>query len=793
MLNQNLLLGDDGYLIQRSLRFRSSASAYLSRTPSSATNRKTWTYSAWVKRGALSAFSGLLSAQRSGGQGLDVFFNASDYLRFANYNGASYDFDIVTTQVFRDPSSYYHLVFSVDTTQATSTNRIKVYVNGTQITSFSTSSYPTQNLDTAVNNNVLTTIGRDSTSGSQLDGYLTEVNFIDGQALTPSSFGETDVITGVWKPKKYAGTYGTNGFYLNFSDNTSTTTLGYDKSGNSNNWTTNNISLTAGSSYDSMLDVPTLTSESAANYCVLNPISNPNGPIVTASNGNLSLSYSASAGNAPKMALTGTIGMTSGKWYWEWTEGSPVNSFNGITTGLVAGGSANGVEFLANTSGATGSSAATYSGTTFTVSAGDVIGEAFDAGALTLAVYKNGTLQGTWNGIESGKTWLPLFSVGTGGSAGASSANFGQRPFSYTPPTGFLALNTFNLPDATIKAGNKHFDATTYTGDNTNNRLIQNSGQFQPDMFWIKSRSSAYSHIIEDSVRGANWLSSNSTGGDSTNSSLGWSNTAVASNGFIVDKGSNVSINNSGDTYVGWQWKAGGSAVSNTAGSITSQVSANPTAGFSVVTYTGTGANATVGHGLGVAPKMIIHKARSIASQNWIVYHASMDATPQNYVMGLNLTVSKSLDSSMLNNTAPTSSVWSIGTNSSVNTSGATYVAYCFSEVAGYSKFGSYTGNGSSDGTFVYTGFRPKFVLWKRTDSASGNGWYLLDSARNSYNVSGERLFPNLSNAGSNDTQADFLSNGFKLRTTDTDSNASGGTYIYMAFAENPFKYSLAR
>jgi hypothetical protein len=261
--------------------------------------------------------------------------------------------------------------------------------------------------------------------------------------------------------------------------------------------------------------------------------------------------------------------------------------------------------------------------------------------------------------------------------------------------------------------------------------------------------------------------------------------TAFGSGGFTV--GALAQVNTSAATYVGWQWKGGGAAVSNTAGTITSQVSANASAGFSVVTYTGTGANATVGHGLGVAPKLIIVKARSQAS-NWNVYSATL--SNQQFVR-LNTADSVQASALIWNATTPTSSVFSLGTLAGVNGSGDTHVAYCWSEIDGFSKFGSYTGNGSADGPFVYTGFKPKFVLIKSTTSAFN--WILIDGARNTYNLSGSRLIPNLSDAEANDNGLDILSNGFKLRSADGSTNVSGGTMVYAAYAENPFKNSLGR
>jgi hypothetical protein len=306
-----------GYNLTNSLRFRSSASAYISRTPSTSTNRRTWTYSAWHKRGGLGSVNRLFSADNGAQQTL-LRFQADNTLQFQIYN-SGVAAQLITTQVFRDPSAYYHIVCVLDTTDATSSNRMKLYVNGVQITSFSTASYPTQNYDAFVNQNILHSTSSAGTS-EYIDGYLTEINFIDGQALTPSSFGETSTSTGVWIPKKYTGTYGTNGFYLPFTDVATTSGsnagLGKDFSGNGNYWTTNNISITSGSTYDSMTDVPTLTSASAANYCVLNPDIRPYPSADNIADGNLKFT-SSSAGVSG--SAWGTFVLTSGKWYFEST------------------------------------------------------------------------------------------------------------------------------------------------------------------------------------------------------------------------------------------------------------------------------------------------------------------------------------------------------------------------------------------------------------------------------------------------------------------------------------------
>jgi hypothetical protein len=777
--------GAGGYNLTNSLRFRSSASAYLNRTPASAGNQKTWTWSAWVKRGLFNSsgqdlFRSPNSDPSTGLRftGTSVSDPSNDCLRLFFNNATSGD--LLTTQVFRDPSAWYHIIIAVDTTQATASNRVKLYVNGNQITSFTTASYPTQNYDTQINAAAIHLIGGWN-SQEWLDGYLTEVNFIDGQALTPSSFGETSATTGVWQPIEYVGTYGTNGFYLPFSDNASTTTLGSDFSGNSNNWTTNNISLTAGATYDSMTDVPTLTSATASNFCVLNPLNS----FASTDCSNANLQYSnATSGNRNTL---GTIYVSSGKYYAEFTAvagaggffvGIANTNFNAIGNTGYIGSDINSYGYYFDGNKYTNSTPATYGAGW---SGGDIIGVALDMDAGTVTFYKNNVSQGVaFTGLSGSFTFGAMI------NNSGMIANFGQRPFAYTPPTGFVALNTFNLPTPTIGAtastqANDYFDAKLWTGNGSSQTI--STYDFQPDFAWIKTRSTADNHNLMDAVRGATKrLISNSTGAEATETQT---LTAFTSNGFSL--GTDAGVNGSGTTYVGWAWKANGAGLTNTDGSITSTVSANTSAGFSVITYDGTASAGTVGHGLGVAPKMIIVKRRS-AVDPWVVWHTSLANTEYLY---LNSSTGKATNTTYWNSTFPTSSVFSLGLTNDVNATSSTYVAYVFSEIAGYSKFGSYTGNGSSDGTFVFTGFRPRYVMIKKSSGA--DNWVVLDSARSISNVANKVLLPNSSIAELTGYDMDLLSNGIKIRNTDDSINSSGGTYIYMAFAENPYKYSLAR
>ena len=779
------------YQISRSLRFNSADSAYLNRTPASAGNRRTWTWSAWVKLGQLnlnqyglfSARSGVDSTRFTSG-----LFNSNTFLvsDISSSNVTLMSFE--TTQVFRDPSAWYHFLIAVDTTQATNTNRFKLYVNGVQVTSFSSATYPSQNADTGINATIEHNIGKYALTGNVVDGYMTEVNFIDGQALTPSSFGITNPDTGVWQPKPYAGTYGTNGFYLNFSDNSNTTatTLGKDYSGNGNNWTPNNFSVTAGAGNDSLADVPTpwgtdtgVGGTVRGNYCTLNPLFNA----TTLSNGNLDASLTSAS-------ITGTFGPSSGKWYFECTANTvSATEYLGIAdqTLVKSDGSFSYSQVYVYLStgfkGGNGSSAS-Y-GATWT--SGDVIGVAYDLDVGSITFYKNGVSQGiAFNtGFTAGNFWRPFLYGGT--STNTFTFNFGQRPFAYTAPSGFKALCTQNLPTPTVGAtastqAGKYFNAVTYTAPVNSGTLTVTGVGFQPDFTWWKTRSTTDSNILMNVLSGSNkYLLSNSTDAEATYSGI-WTAT---SDGFTASAFSY----SSNQTYVAWNWKANGAGVTNTAGSITSTVSANTTSGFSVVTFTGNGtAGATVGHGLGVAPSMVIVKSRGNA-RDWLVYHKSIGATQ---FLQLNTTIAATAATSAWNDTAPTSTVFSLGTSLAGNESGVTRVAYCFAEVPGFSKFGSYVGNGSSDGPFVYCGFRPKYVLVK-CYSNSGLAWPLYDGVRGPYNQVVQELFVNLANGEQNYAGLDLLSNGFKLRSGDADLNNSGYSFIFMAFAEFPQKFALAR
>jgi hypothetical protein len=812
-----LLLGPEGYQISRSVRLRSSASAYLNRTPASAGNRKTWTWSGWVKLGVLGTDRVLFSA--TNGTTFDQlrYSSSNNSLQLSLNNGT---YNINTSALFRDPSSWYHVLFYCDTTNATNTERIQIWVNGIR-QAVTSATYPVLNYDTYVNSTNAHQIGRVGTSG-YFDGYLTEINFIDGQALTPSSFGETNPVTGVWQPKKYGGTYGTNGFYLNFSDNSAVTTssnvgIGKDFSGNGNYWTSNSISVTAGATYDSMIDVPTPYDDGNSgrgNYAVLSPI-NPTAN--TPSDGNLRGVMGAS-----ENGITSTMAIPSGvNAYWEVASASTTSASVGCYAGVASLGVSMAQSASYNKTGvwamiavnirqlyANGSAGSSVASTLASTSILQVAVDNTSSGSNTYVwigvdnVFYNSTMGTTGNPATGAN---PTFTISKqdltaflSGYLDTVFINFGQRPFSYTPPTGFKALNTQNLPTPTISNGAQYMAATTYTGTGASQNISNavNGISMQPDLIWIKRRNAVYDHDLFDAVRGAGLsLYSSSTAAEGSGEGQDSFNT----NGFTVS-GNHNRVNISGGTFAAWQWNAGGSTVTNTSGSISAQVRANTTAGFSVVTWTGTTASsATIGHGLGVAPSMIIVKNRSRASTLWCVYTSTTGNTK---ALNLNDTSTGITDIGFWNNTNPTSTVFTTGNGYAYYVGGIAdnYVAYCFAAVAGYSAFGSYTGNGSTDGPFVYLGFRPRWLMIKNITNAQP--WIIVDTSRNTYNQAGDYLQANSSaaenggSAVSTATADDILSNGFKLRNNASSSgytNGSGDTYIYAAFAEVPFKSALGR
>jgi len=550
---------------------------------------------------------------------------------------------------------------------------------------------------------------------------------------------------------------------------------------------------------DSLVDTPSnaadptdsgIGGEIVGNYATLNPLDN-NG--LTLSNGNLDASRATNSWATCKA----TFGLSSDKWYFEYTVNSGASNqiigvFKTEDTPPAVGGygymtySASGWGYQLDGNKANSNS---FTATGTTAGVGDNIMVAVDVGAGKI-----------WFGVNG--TWLNSGDPANGNNAAftnlsgsmspavclygtqSGSINFGQRSWVYSAPSGYKAINTASLPTPTIADGSKYFDTKLYTGNDGTQTISGFS--FAPGWVWIKSRSSGAAHCSADIVVGANkHLLPNETVAEATGLVP-----AFTSDGFTVNNlrngADNGTTNDNNLSYVSWVWDGGTSTVTNNDGSIASQVRANPSAGFSICTYTGNGSGgASIGHGLNAGVEFLIVKDRSAAA-SWHCQHSAIGNTSAIFLNSTSAAVS---NGAYWNNTSPTSSVFTVGTADGMNGNGNTYVAYCFAPVNSYSAMGSYTGNGSSDGPFIHTGFKVAWLLTKRTDGGSNN-WQLIDSARSSFNVADDILKPDESAVESShaDYSVDFLSNGFKHRTGHVARNGNGNTYIYVAFASNPFQ-----
>ena len=769
----------------RSLRL---SSAYLTRTPSSEGNRKTWTWSGWVKRSGLETNQRVFQA-RDANTGNQTFiqFRTDDKL----YVGGNSDVFLVNTDnVFRDLHAWGNLTIRFDTTQSTAANRIRIYWNGVQQDLSGTQ--PTQDYATAqINSTLVHRIGNDSGGGSEYyDGYLSDVYLLDGTSVSPvDNFIELDS-NGVYQSKLYnGGSYGTNGFHLNFDDATSTTTISADQSGKGNDYTTNSISVSAGADNDSLFDVPNNKSQTesgaggqlSGNYATWSKLVQQKSTGTTISDGGLKTTCSGTR------STTMSTFPLKGKTYWEVTFGSGTYNYIGMTQ-------ADGFNTQANQNSGikyTGYKDYSYGwqqtdgklyknsnilATPGTYSNGDVLGWAYDADNNILKLYKNGSLVHTENSIENAQYYPAI----THSESATSTTNFGQRAFEHTAPSGYKPVCTALLPTPTIADGSDHFDTSLWTVPSGSANTTISGLSFAPDLLITKNRSQSYEGSVYDTVRGDDkylkLLSNSATSTESTAATR----VNLTSDGFVLEADNDNSNYGAGSNSVGWVWNAGTSTVSNTDGDITTSLRVNTTAKFSIATYSGSGTNGdTIGHGLGVEPDFCIIKARN-KTDDWRVYHSALGTgkTP-----ALN---SNNAASSGANWQSVSSTTLGLQNDSAINSSSYNYLALFFAAVEGYSAFGSYTGNGSSDGTFVETGFRPALVLQKRSDG-SGD-WTIHDSKREPGNDVGLYLITNASTAEQDGNRRDFLSNGFKLRTSSAGVNADGGTYFWAAFAENPFQ-----
>jgi len=826
----------------QSLRFSSARSTRLEKTPN-ASNRQVWTWAGWVKRSSLGASRAFWSVTSSAH--FAMFFNSDDSLRVwvNGGNGAIY-----TNALFRDTSAWYHIAL----TSKSSGNYFELYINGVKETSFShdaRSSYPGGN-DTEVNSNAIHYLGTWNNGGLQyFDGYLADVNFLDGVTVGDTS-GVLDefieIKNGACIPKKYTGSYGTNGYRLEFKQTGlnggtgTSSTVGADTA-NSNHYDSSGISA-----YDSnMPDNP------ENNFSTWNALfrggeaSSSIAATSTLSEGNLQVSV-------PQNSYMGnTFRPASGKWYCEFRV-KTVGSTNGeIDWGWIQ------ATTYAGTTGHSGQ--ANKWGAYYHAYSTDhikVYDETSQLGSnINLTISAGSVLQLAWD-IDNNKGWIGIDDTyyaadnGTDGNPSAGTnqtftftadeaqnlqcyvangtstdvyvANFGQDStfggdetattnadangkgaFHHAPPTGFLALCSANLEEPTIGP-----NSTTNTTDHFNTVLIAGDGGadsitgvgFQPDMIWAKNRTSGYQHELWDSTRGVNstLFPAEAYAADTTASRL----VSFDADGFSWGTNSNIYVNSTNS--VAWNWKAnGGTTATNNNGDGQSTVQANTTAGFSIVTYTGS-TNETYGHGLSQAPEMIWVKSPNVA-HSWAVYHKELDLIDDDTFVELNTDTTRQEGSNprFLNGTTgdsiPTSSVFKVnhysGSSTNATNNSDTYVAYCFHPVEGYSKMGFYSGNGNADGPFCFTGFRPAWIIIKRVDTTEN--WWLYDNKRDPDNPLIAILYADLPNSevtGTGDNIAlDFVSNGVKFRTDNVNWNASGGQYIYMAFAEAPFKYANAR
>ena len=849
MFNNQIIAGSSGqgggsfydYSIDYSLRLSDISGSYLYQTENFATDN-TWTFSCWIKRNLLK--------DQAGGADQDIlhvnnndpwesfrWVGGDDSLSFSSFGrgGTTYVVNMYTYAFFRDPSAWYHVMFVYDATNGTADDRQRIYVNGERMSvqggrygSGAGSGNTSTTSNSALGAGYQIEIGGRDGNDPDADFQIAEVHFLDGYALTPTSFGETN--NGVWVPIEYTGSYGTGGSYLNFADSSD---LGKDVSGQGNHWT----SGSAISAHDQLPDTPT---NNFATWNVLQPTGAASG-VMTLSEGNMK----ATGGSSIYRQVMGNMSVLSGKWYTElyitdagypswtfgWTKATRYEAYTGAGTesthhasiGYFTGANLYITDF-GSASVATRTLSYSSNGSPTT---GSIIGCAadFDNGKLWWSV------NGTWVDIGSGagdpandtnpastytvSTYADDFKtphflnyngsavLNTGQdstfagntTAGGNSDENGYGDFKYSVPSGFLAMCSANLDEPAIgpnstTTSDEHFNTVLYTGDGTSSRGVTGVN-FAPDWVVLKKRNGTGAHFVYDTIRGAtNGIHTNLTDAETTYTD---GLLSFDSDGFTV--GSRSNHNGSGDSFVSWNWKAGGTAVSNSDGSITSSVSANTDAGFSIVSYTGTGANATIGHGLSSAPELIIIKRRDNGSG------ATSWKTGSDYLSGwthrvkLNSTDAEAAEADVFNDTAPTNTVFSLGSDVTINGSGGTLIAYCFhsSDVC---KVGSYVGNANADGTFVYTGFRPAFLLTKM--STNGSQWTIIDNTRNTYNAVDKGLVANTSAAevtGSSTATpfVDFVSNGFKIRSSQAQMNQNGDTFIYLAFAESPFKYANAR
>ena len=754
------------YTIDNSARFNAPDSPKLTKTFGTPTNNKKWTYSCWSKLSGPN--NTYLSQTLSSGTSVTnyafiTFYPTAtgDYFWYQDYNGSNtLALRTLNKKIFRDYSSWYHVVVAVDTTQATSTDRVKVYFNGERYTDWDTSFqiYPAQNYNTKINSNIAHTIGSGTSdyTSSYMSGYLAEPVFVDGQQLPPTDFGEFK--NGVWVPKDVSGlTFGNNGFLLDFGNSAA---LGTDVSGNGNNFTTSGLT-----SSDQMIDTPT------NNFPTMSPLISRTGGATfpTLSEGNLKVNN----GNAAMATLAFP---TSGKYYAEITV---VSVSTQTQIGLDTRFSENVAPYYFNYYYSDGQSVIDNAvvGTVTTYTTNDVIGVAWDADTSEVKWYKNNSLitTQTIGGLGEKEYALTISGAGTP----VNTVNFGQTDFTYTPPTGYLALSTANLPEPTIGPNSDIkpddvFQVELSTGNGlskaSGGKMIFTDVDFTDGgyMVWGKNRDAADSWGCFDTLRGSNkYIILDGNLANTTNTET----LEFTSAGCKL--GNSHLVNASGEDYVFYMFKV--------------------TPGFfDMKQYTSTGSVLNVSHDLGVAPKMVIGNNYSGLYKNWIVQVDGGQVTdPETDYLLLDLNYAAADDATVWNDTAPTDSVVTLGTNANLN-SATPYegILYMFADAEGFCKTGYYKGNGGADGPFQYLNFSPELHIIKQTNAVGG--WFTLDTEREPYNPTRTWLYLDTNGSENSANIADLNSNGSKLRFAGGGVNVSSNDYITFSIG-TPFKYSNAR
>ena len=776
-----------GIQIEKSLRFEEDDTTYLEASPTF--NTKKYTFSFWIKPvkkggGAILSYNMVGNNRQS--------FSYGDYEgHFANQLrvGGSTKSQYATTAAHRDFSSWYHVVYRWDTDNGTQDDRFIVYVNGVRRAMTQYTGTVSGQTGYIGDGNTIN-IGKSTDGYSKARFYLADFHLIDGQAYDATYFGYTDAQTGQWRPKEYTGSYGSGGFHLEFKD---TSNLGKDTSGNANNWTANNFSVAAGENNDSLLDTPT---NNFATFSSLVKSAN------TITQGGLKVTCSSST----DASFHSTLGVSSGKYYMEFlvkstsnyvigVSGTQVNSdyySAGNQVGFWLGSSftrvfKNGSNITSN-SVVVGNFESGVEGSNTAWSVDDIAGLALDMDKKIIYLYKGSTQVGYVD--LSGYSYEKVFFGGGNYISGqVYVGNFGQRPFAHTPPTGYRSLCSKNLATpspASVVNPRRHFGTLIYSGNGAVSGREVTGLEFQPDFVWIKNRTQGYDHHLYDSVRGVGkWLESNDTTAEQTGTHMD----GFLPNGISVGNGVNSQRTNAADgTYVAWCWKAGGTAVTNTVGNISAQVSANQEAGFSIITYTGDGnTSGNVGTGLrSTEPLAFAIVKRRDSTSDWHVGHHGANQGV-NFAYHLNLN-----DTSILSGNSP----YHMASQSATNgdrlylaegglTSSATYVAYVWQERPGFSKFGHYSGTSDSDGVYVDCGFRPAFIIFKKF-STSTDSWEMHDSVRNTTNPVGNSLNPDTNSTEGSNRNVDFLAQGFKHRNANGNTNEGGCGYVFMAWAEQP-------